>query len=952
MTKLVKSPYNDLCRIDTDSYVLKKWVAKSPSRVYMKLEKEWAYPITEIRDIAEFCQKTGEPIEMDQYVSEEFTKFSTKVEIIRRIRDGAITKFDITKPALFKEEFEEKYKYQYGVISQMLLMRQSLLVLEVGMGKAQPLYSSVLTPRGFTQMGRLHVGDSITGADGKPYKVTGVFPQGNKKVFELLFSDGATVRCSDEHLWPVYDKNRWFRKQDPYILTLSELVEKFKTNKHLYFRPAAAAEFTQDNELPVSPYLLGALLGDGGLSIKDRVTFTTADAQMLSNVTSTLPQGLFLKRRGRYDYGIRAVSGNSGGNTLLRALKLMGLAGKKSYNKFIPAQYLLSGRCHRLALLQGLMDTDGHISKDGTRVEFSTSSRQLKADMVSLIQSLGGIAKVTSKIPTFIYKGVRKRGARSYRIGIILPEGVVPVSLSRKVDRLSVDRKYFPIRRLKKITYVGIEPCQCISVSAPDHLYVTDNYIVTHNTLVSLFAILKLRETTNVSALIVCESNQIHKPWLDTLLKFTDIKDYLIVEGDADERAKKIAYGKAHPEKYWLWIVSYDTVRIEYENLPKQWTVMILDEITKVKNVSTDAFQALYELDATYKFGLSATPVMNTYFDLYGVMKTVNSNVFTNKQNFMDRYLDLDFFGNPKGLKTGMEEELKRKIYPWTIQLKKSDVGLGQDKPKEIVSLPIPLTELQKKELERIYGEIASGERTAFESGTILRQICNTLAIASEVVPVLDREGNPEVNSKGEPRTKSRLLYPDIPLPDSTNKIQALKDLIKQTVDVQKKKVVVFSFFKTAINLLEKELEGQYRVKTVTGDSARGCKYPSVVNCKDCPKYRYCKMLKKEIYEFVEGDVQILLGTDSLSRAHNLYTCDTIINFDLPWSSADLEQRMGRIDRGNNTAPVFFIYNLVTLGTIEERIIKIIETKQKEAGKVFPEYNVKLGKLSKTIQVK
>jgi SNF2 family DNA or RNA helicase len=603
MIKLEHSANPEFCKVISDNYLVNKWLPKSPSRVYFRLEKIWAYPITEIADIFEYANKIQESVELDPIVEKAYIDFTTKVEIVKKLKNNEIKSFNITKPNLFKNELEEKYKYQYSVISQMLLMHKCLLVVPVGLGK----------------------------------------------------------------------------------------------------------------------------------------------------------------------------------------------------------------------------------------------------------------------------------------------------------------------------------------------------------TVMSLYTILKLKELVDAKVLIVCESNQIHKPWIDTILKFTDLKDFLIIEGNAEERARRIQYGKADMNKYWLWIASYDTVKIEFKNLPKNWTVLLFDEITKIKNISTDVFKGVSELDAPYKYGLSATPIVTNYYDLYGIMKTINPNIFTSKQNFSDRYLQLDIFNNPRGLKPGAEEEIKRKIFPWTVYIAKKDVM--EVKPKEMITFPVPLTQLQQKELDRIKQEIESGERTAFESGTILRQICNTLAIVSEVRPVLDLEGNPIFDSHGKPKTKSYLLYPNISIEDSTNKIEKLKEIIHQVVDLQKKKVVVFSFFKTAVELLAKILSPTYTVKVVTGDSARGCKYPMIAKCNECPKYRYCKMIKKEIFEFVEGDVNILLGTDSLSRAHNLYTCDTIVNFDLPWSSADLEQRIGRIDRSNNTAPKLYIYNLVTLGTIEERIIKIIETKERESDKVFPKYNVSLSRLSKTIKV-
>ena len=496
-------------------------------------------------------------------------------------------------------------------------------------------------------------------------------------------------------------------------------------------------------------------------------------------------------------------------------------------------------------------------------------------------------------------------------------------------------------------------------------------------TICALFAILKLRELmqNKMRALIICEAGQIHKPWMETIFKFTDIKDTLIIQGDAGERSRQIAAGKANPEKYWLWVVGYDTIRIDQTpvnildeagfpkldqfnkpitTVPNEfpmdgWNIICLDEITKLKNVSTKGSKIMRELEADYIFGLSGTPITNSYFDLYGIMKMINPHIFTNKMNFTTRYLKVDYFGNPKGLLPGVEVELNRKIYPWVRQILKKDVG--KDKPIEMHTIPIPLTQLQQSELKYVLQLVAEGEKTMFESGVTLRQICNTLKIVTESIPVLDLHGNPVYDSKGEVKYKSILKYPLIPLHESTNKIDALKKLVYTVVKEQGKKIVIFSFFKEALALIRQELSKEYKVEVVTGDTDKGCKFSQVEFCNKCSKYRTCSSTKRLTYDFNFGSVKVLLGSDSLSKAQNLQTCDTIVNFDLPWSSADLEQRIGRIDRDSNPALKFYVYNLATLGTIEERIIKIIETKEYESSKVFPKYNVSLSKLSKTIRV-
>ena len=472
-------------------------------------------------------------------------------------------------------------------------------------------------------------------------------------------------------------------------------------------------------------------------------------------------------------------------------------------------------------------------------------------------------------------------------------------------------------------------------------------------TVVSLFTILKLKEVQpNLRALIVCESNQIHKPWIDTIYNFTDIGMPYIIDGPREERLQKIKEGKADRGTNWLWISGYDSIRIDqtevpmmdprtgtpmYTNngkplmgpgpniFPLDWDIIIFDEITKLKNISAQTSQASNELEAEFKFGLSATPILNTYYDLYGIMKVINPYVFTNKFNFTESYLKLDFFKRPIGLKDGAEVDVNRKLFPWLIQKVKSDVS--DVKTTHIKTIPVPLTFLQQQELNSIMNDIESGDKNAFESGTALRQICNTIKVMDP--------------------------YKDSPIDDTTNKIKKLHELLEEIVLKQHKKVVIFSYFKTVVDVIQAELDKKYRVRIVTGESRKTCKHPEIQDCFDCPLHQAkCNSVKKHVFDFVEGDVQILLGTDSLSRAHNLYTSNTIINYDLPWNSADLKQRMGRIERPSNEAPEYFVYNLVTLGTIEEKIIKKIERKEKEQGKVLPKYNVSLSKLSKTISVK
>lgn len=447
----------------------------------------------------------------------------------------------------------------------------------------------------------------------------------------------------------------------------------------------------------------------------------------------------------------------------------------------------------------------------------------------------------------------------------------------------------------------------------------------TGKTVISLFTAMALRSVFPAKVLVICESNQIHRPWIEKIMEFIPGTFPHLIEGDATQRAERIREGKMDRVKNWLWIASYDTMRIEVENMPLNWDLVIMDEITKAKRVSSQTSEAIQKLSAEYRLGLSATPITNTYTDLYGVMKLVNPQVFTTKKNFIDTYIQLDYFERPVGVKKGMEAALKAKLAPWMVQVVKKDVGL--EKPVHISTIAVPLTKAQQEKLDEVQTEIDNGDKTSFECQTILRQICNTVKILPE--------------------------YEDLPLEETTNKVKELESLLEKCIGKENKKVVLFSYFKSVVSILEEILLKKYSVRIVTGESKKTCSHADIQVCYKCPKYRSCNSVKKHVFDFVEGDVQILLGTDSLSKSHDLYTAEVVINYDLPWNSSDMKQRIGRVDRGHkNIAKEYFVYNLATLGTVEEKIIKKIERKEKDQGIVLPKYNVALSKLSSTIKVR
>jgi hypothetical protein len=286
------------------------------------------------------------------------------------------------------------------------------------------------------------------------------------------------------------------------VLPLHELMERWGSEPSPRRRvaiPVVGPDPGRRNPVRLDPYLLGVLLGDGGLR-EMGVTLSSADPEILAAVDRILlPSGARLVHAGGYDYRVStgAVGGDPGTrprNLVLDELRNLGLAGKGSHEKFVPSSYIHNDRAIRLAVLQGLMDTDGTVGSHGS-ISFTSTSRQLAQDVLDLVRSLGGKGRIVSRIPTYTYKG-EKRGGREAFTVLVRISGVPVFRLSRKLERC-VDSVRTENRVLHKIEPARMAEAQCISVEHPDHTYVTDDYIVTHNTMVGLSEVIYVLSGTH-----------------------------------------------------------------------------------------------------------------------------------------------------------------------------------------------------------------------------------------------------------------------------------------------------------------------------------------------------------------------------------------------------------------------------------------------------------------------
>jgi len=352
------------------------------------------------------------------------------------------------------------------------------------------------------------VGDLVVGSNGLPTPVLGVYPQGRKEVFRVKAQDGASTLCCGEHLWAVTTLKDWQRGRPARVIETRGMIDRLRAaHAHRFELPLVSPVEFEPREVPMDPYALGLLLGDGCLTTSTTPSFTTADPELAVALETALV-GTELRRKTKVDYVLRHTGGHRGGvivsNPVTVVLRELGLAGTRSNTKFVPQEYLHNSSEVRLAVLQGLLDTDGGpVTQNGRtcRIQYGTNSPRLRDDVVFLVRSLGGVAYWRTRAAAGRAPG-RARGrdvhhrSDAYILDVRLPEGLEPFRLTRKRELYRRHGGGRPMRFVHSIEPAGEQETLCIQVAAADSLYVTDDFLVTHNTLNDSFIVLDEAQNT------------------------------------------------------------------------------------------------------------------------------------------------------------------------------------------------------------------------------------------------------------------------------------------------------------------------------------------------------------------------------------------------------------------------------------------------------------------------
>lgn len=517
----------------------------------------------EAKKIPRYAQEEIEEHENKKVVDEfvkikelDFTLTDKQKKLIKLLENKKIV--TVTGPPGTSKTFVACYAATQALLSgkyKKIILSKPTEVLsgtkEVGaLPGPQPLSAKILTPKGWTTMGEIKPNDYVCTPDGGSARVISIFEKGIKDIYEITTTHGSTTACED-HLWCTQTFNEHKQGKDFKIRTTKEIEKtlfvqnnKRKENSYNHYIPKIQSIEFESNNLSITPYVLGCLIGDGNFT-NSNVVISSVDDEIIDRIKEELGDEFVVSNYGGINYYIspsnllsrktarpvmistptdeyefetvgvahKEFSPNTNlstfksrceksltiesvsyeflekdkhwTNPIKNQLEGLGLLGLKSHEKFIPEIYKYSSIKDRISLLQGLMDTDGSCKKTG-EASFCTTSLKLAKDVSEVVKSLGGNANIRSrnrvgKTSVFENKEITSKRI-SYEFTISLPNEINPFYVSRKKEIFKSNYLFHPkIINIQKKNKQ--EECRCILIDNSEHLYITDDFIVTHNSL-------------------------------------------------------------------------------------------------------------------------------------------------------------------------------------------------------------------------------------------------------------------------------------------------------------------------------------------------------------------------------------------------------------------------------------------------------------------------------------
>jgi SNF2-related domain/Helicase conserved C-terminal domain/LAGLIDADG-like domain len=765
----------------------------------------------------------------------------------------------------------------------------------------QPLSARVLTPAGWTTMGSVTPGDEITGTDGRPHRVLETYDYGVRPVYEVTFSDGSKTRADAEHRWAVRTyqmraRSRSKHRDDPngkreyrfsrgerwLIKKTSELVS---SGSLVSFIPVAApAEFSEQADLPLHPYVLGALLGDGSFSPRvpknGFVPFTTSHEE-------------FAGRVGEYVETRKRGHGLAWGVHAGKEIHALGLANRKSRDKFIPNDYLRSSRDQRENLLRGLMDSDGRVNiRPGrkTQLHWSTTSPAMRDQFTELVRSLGGTARLTS--------ADERKNNTCWLITVELPPDIAPFSVSYKtVPALSARTQ--PARAVRSVRPDGEERVKCLLVDTPDHLYITDDYIVTSNCgkTASMILGLKVRQLTGVPLwpmVVICPS------WDVADVHYREITKW------APEWPEPVMYGGSQRGgliKSDILLTTYATATLDAADasgplVKLKAKAVVLDESHYARNekaLRTQAAQRIASKALSF-VALTGTPVTRDTGDIFPTLVAMDPQSYPSRQRFVRRYLQTsqdEYQEKIEGLKPLAEPEFRAVLAGQMHRLAKADV-LPQLPPKVYsvrrVELPGEWRVAYDGMASEMLAELPDGGELPVMS--VLAQLTRLGQLASSAFDVAVRT---EISELGQEVKKY-----DVTLKSPSWKVDALLGILAERPGQQ---AAVFANSRQLIDIAGAQCEkAGYRCGYLTGGQGKTAR-------------------RDDIDAFQAGKLDVILATAGAGGLGiTLTAAGTAVLLQRSWRLDESIQVEDRLHRYGSKHECIEIIDIIARDTVDSRV--------------------------------
>lgn len=717
-------------------------------------------------------------------------------------------------------------------------------------GKAQPLDARILTPTGWKRMGQIQIGDEIVDPDGGTAKVEAIFPQGQKPIYEVTTSDGARAACCKDHLWMV----RLLGMEQSYVtLPLGEMMER------RFFDEAGRPKFYLPNftvgrepELTrqlaptaVHPYVMGVL--------------TAACVWPWAGLVTGVTQSTAAKLRYHLPAGAIFEDG--------RIINL------KHFHPEEAHEYLLLSAKERMLALNGFFDARGSF-KWGARSCFL----QLNYDpdrrdfIVDLIRSLGGTAQV----------GKTKFG---HTVNASLPFN--PFKCKEKEDQFAHSAV---TRHIVNVELIGQLEAQCIKVSSHRGLYITDDYLITHNTPTAITAACAALGSGEVSRVVIAYPNSVASTWRKQVrdwakmpLARTEGRKPLSEESIAEVKKRKMLFLGVHYEILGAQASSLLAA------LDGSKFMLVADEIQLAKNRNAAATKGLLQLahapNCVYRIGATGTPMRNRPRDLWAVFEFLSQGSMGGYWSFAKRYAAAEqgTYGWTD-LGCSNEGELARRLAAVSYRKTRAQVAswLPQSDRKIILcDVTDPKLQQRYKRLEKEHG----------------KRIIAALDAGGDSLPAGTRallETLTEITSAAKlPTALERLDYH-----------------VGRGV-----KVVLFTHFHEPLrNVADEWIRQNPDIPAyVAGDGLLAAKRAKVIAEWQAAPY----------------PAILFANTMSAGVGIDLADAEVAIFLELEWVPADFQQAMDRlqdIHLGKRTTPALYEFLLVR-NTIDEAMAKVLLTK-------------------------